>query len=277
MNLTFFQGLLMGFVSGLAELLPLSSAAHRGFLRLCFGVQSEGALFILLCHLATFCVVAVGLRPELSRLRRASKLMRSGSGRRRQQPDQTSAATVRHLRSAVLITVVARLFSRQTAFLADRLYLLCGALLISGVLLWLPNVLRSGNKDGRNMLRMDSLLMGFAAALSVFPGISLVGAAASVGIARGVDKGYALRFSLILLLSALGVDLALDVLALLSSGAMPGMMGVVCAVAGAAFCALGSWIGLQIMRAQARSIGFTVWSYYAWGMALLCLMLFLIL
>ncbi len=277
MNLSLFQGLLMGLVFGLTSLLPISAEAHSGFLRLCFGLESEGALFLLLCHLAAFSVVAISMRSDINRLRRASRLMRSSSRRHRQQPDHASAATVRHLRSAALITVVARLFSRQTAFVADRMYLLSITLFVSGVLLWLPNMLRSGNKDGRNMLRIDSILMGLAAALSVFPGISLVGAAVSVGIARGVERGYALRFSLMLLLAALGVDLALDVLALLSAGAVPGVMGILSAVAGAALCAFGSWLGLRMMQAQARSIGFTAWSYYAWGMALLCFVLFLIL
>lgn len=277
MKLTFFQSLLMGLVSGLAELLPISAEAHRGFLRLCFGIEAEGALFLLLCHLATLSVVAFSLRFELSRLNRARRMMKGTSRRRHQQPDFHSVCTLRHLRTAAVIVVVTRIFSRQTAFVADRLYLLCVALFFSGLILWLPSMLRSGNKDGRTMLRIDGFLMGLAGGLAVIPGFSLVGAAASAGVARGVDRSYALRFSLLLLIPALGVDVVQDILALAAAGTVPGLAGFLSALAGAAVCALGSWLGLRIMQAMARSSGFAAWSYYNWGMALLCFALFLIL
>ena len=277
MELSWLQSLVLGLVSGLTRLLPLSSQAHRAFLRLCFGIEQEGSLFLLLCNIATLAVVAFGMRAELSRLSRARRLLSGSSRRRRQQPDPISACTLRHQRSAAVICVVMRLFSRQMAPAADRLYLLCGGLLAGGLILWMPNLLRSGNKDSRNMLRIDGYLMGLAAGLSVIPGISLVGAAASVGIARGVDKGYALHFSVLLLIPALAVDAALEVVALIAAGSLPGLMGFLSALAGAALCAVGSWLGLRIMQSMARSKGFAAWSYYLWGMALLCFMLFLIL
>ena len=49
-----------------------------------------------------------------------------------------------------------------------------GGLLLVGVLLFLPQYIRSGNKDGRTLSRFDGVLMGIAGAFSVFPGISRI-------------------------------------------------------------------------------------------------------
>ena len=75
MKLNWLQSAMMGFVSGLAEPLPLSGEAHRGLLRQLFGIQSEGPLFLLACHLAVLVVVLLTGRLELNRLRRTRRLM----------------------------------------------------------------------------------------------------------------------------------------------------------------------------------------------------------
>lgn len=277
MNINLLQSLLMGLVSGVCELLPISAEAHRGLMRLCFGLESEGAVFLLLCHIAVLTVLVVAFQHDIARLRRASRLMKSGRRRRHQQPDLVSACTLRHFQTAALIVVVCRVFSRSLSFAENRMYLLCVALLVNGLLLWLPNLLRSGNKDARNMLRLDSVLMGLAGGLSAIPGISLVGAALSVGVVRGIDRRFALRFSCMLLIPALAVNVVLDLLAVIAAGTVPGFVGILTAIAGAACAAAGSWAALRIMQALSGGSGYTGWSYYCWGMALLCFVLFLFL
>ena len=69
MNLSWLQSAMMGFVSGFSEPLPMSAEAHRGLLRQCFGVESEGPLFLLMCHIAVLAVILMTGRLELNRLR----------------------------------------------------------------------------------------------------------------------------------------------------------------------------------------------------------------
>lgn len=277
MNFNIIQSLLMGFVSGLAELLPISAEGHRSLLRLCFGVESEGALFLLLTHIASLTVVLVGCKGDIARLRRARRLMQTSARRRRQQPDLTSVSTIRHLQNAAVIVVLGRLLSRSLTFMGEKMYLLSAAALVNGVLLWLPNVFRSGNKDSRNMAKIDGFLMGLGAGASAVPGISPVGAAVSAGVARGVERKFALRFAYLLLIPALAVSICFDLLAIIAGGVSLSAMSLVAAVAGAACAALGSWIGLRLMQALSRGKGYTLFSYYSWGFALLCFVLFLFL
>lgn len=275
MNLTIWESLFMGFVAGLTELLPVSAQAHKAFLCLCFGVNGEGALFSLLCHLSVLTVIALTLRPEITRLRRAASMMRGRARRRHQQPDYASAGTLRHLKGAMVLTALVRLVTCRLFRGSDGLLFLAAALAVGGAVLFLPDRLPGGNKDGRNMLPVDSLLMGAAAGLGAVPGLSTLGTAVSLGQCRAVDRGYALRFCLLLALPALGVEALTDVLEIIAAGSLPSLMGMLTALAGAALSALGAWIGLRIMTVRARGGGFAGWCYYLWGMAAVCFLLFL--
>lgn len=277
MNLTWLQSAVMGFVSGLSEPLPMSSDAHRGLLRQFFGVGSEGALFLLACHAAVLIVVLTSGRLELNRLRRTAKILKTPPRRRTAQPDLNSVGTLKFLRSAALIAVVGRMISVHLSDITDKLYLLMPMLIVSGFLLWLPTQMRGANKDGRHLAPVDGMLMGLGAALGAIPGISLVGSSASFGIMRGVDRRYAIRFSWLLLVISLVCAVVMDVLALAGTGFDLALADLLGAAIGAVCAALGAALAINLMRGLLRrgGSGISGFCYYNWGLALLCLALFL--
>ena len=75
-HMNLLQNLIMGFVSGFAELLPISAEAHRAILCRLFGVESEGSLFRLLIHIACLAAVIYGCRNEIRHIRRVRRLMK---------------------------------------------------------------------------------------------------------------------------------------------------------------------------------------------------------
>lgn len=278
MKLNWLQSAMMGFVSGLAEPLPLSGEAHRGLLRQLFGIQSEGPLFLLACHLAVLVVVLLTGRLELNRLRRTRRLLKTPPRRRTSHPELNSEGTLKLLRSAALIAVIGRMLSVHLAVVSDKLYLLTPMLIVSGILLWLPTQMRTANKDGRHLAPVDGMLMGLGAAIGAVPGISLVGSAASIGIMRGVERHYAVRFSWLLLVLSLGTAVVLDVLAVIGAGvsfAWKELLAVAIAGVSAAF---GAYLAVKLMLSLVRrgGSGITGFCYYNWGLALLCLVLFLL-
>ena len=58
--MNWIQSALMGFVSGLAEPMPLSAEAHRGLMSRLMGTGTVPPLFLLSCHLAVLIVVLLG-------------------------------------------------------------------------------------------------------------------------------------------------------------------------------------------------------------------------
>lgn len=276
MNLNFLQSILMGIVSGLAEMLPVSAEAHRTLLRTFFGTGPEDAVSSLLIHMA--CLIAINwhYRNEIMDLRRTNYLMKIPPRRRKRPVDMSAANTVRLLRSATATMVVFRLFTLALSSLGNKLYLLSPVLIVNGLLLLIPGLVRSGNMDSRNMPRMNGLLMGLGGGMGVLPGISPLGAALSLGLWRGVDRSYALRFSYILLIPGLGMQILFDAVRIFTGGAAAfSGLGLLSALIGAIAAGIAAGWGIRIMNSLAQRSGFTGFAYYSWGTALLCFSLFL--
>ena len=273
MNL--LQNLIMGFVSGFAELLPISAEAHRAILCRLFGVESEGSLFRLLIHIACLAAVIYGCRNEIRHIRRVRRLMKLPARRRKIQPDAQTVYTIRFLRTATILMVVLKLLGMPLDFIGGRMNLLAVSLAVNGVVLILPAMVRTGNKDSRNMLRLDGLAMGVGAGLSGIPGISPVGAGVSLGTARGIERGYALSFVYLLMIRVLGVNILMDLVGLVISGGGISVMGIVMAALGAVCAWCGSMLAMKLMRTIASFANFAGFAYYSWGLALFCFILFL--
>lgn len=276
--MNWLQRVMMGFVSGLCEPMPLSAEAHRGLMRYFFGLSSIEPLFLLACHAAVLIVVLSAGRLELRRLWRTAKILHTPQHRRTGHPNLNQAGTLRLLRSTAVLAIIGRLLSFRLQSVADRFWLLALPLIVSGLLLWLPTHIRTANKDGRHMTGIDGLLLGLAALPAAVPGISLVGAVLAMASMRGTQRQYAVRFTWMLLALSLLTAVVMDLLLVIRSGASFTMAGLLQAGLGGAAAALGSWVAIHIIRSRTRSgaSGITGFCFYNWGMALLCLALFLL-
>ena len=276
MNL--IQSAMMGLVSGLTELLPLSAEAHRGLLRFILDVESEGALFLLLTHISVLTVLLAFGGMELLRLFRTAKLMRTPARRRTGRLDLNSAGTLRLLRSAALMAVIGRLLSTTMTGITGKLYLLAIPLFLAGVILWLPNHFRTANKDGRHLTAADGVVMGLGALICAVPGFPLVGMVMTAAVLRGADRRYAVRFAWMLMSVSLLTAIVLDAVSLYVGGLDFSMSALLSAGVGAAAAAFGAYLSIQIVRSLVHpsAAGLSGFCFYNWGMALLCLALFLL-
>lgn len=276
MNMNFLQCLVMGFVSGLTEMLPISAEAHRAILGTFFGVDSEDAVFRLLIHFA--CLVALWLfyRNDIQELQRANELMKIPPRRRKRPLDPAAANTVKLLRSAAAVMIVLRLFTIALAFIGDHLNYLSIPLILNGILLLSPSLVRTGNMNSRNMPRIYGVLMGLGGGLGVVPGISPVAGAMSLGHWRGVDRQYGLRFAHLLLIPGLAIRMVFDLIGIFMGGAAAfSGVGFLAAVAGAVAAGIACNLALKLMNFLSQHGGFSGFAYYSWGTALLCFVLYL--
>lgn len=276
--MNWLHSLMMGFVSGLCEPMPVSAEAHRGLLGHLFGLPEPAPLFLLACHASVLIVVLSVGHLELHRLWRTAKLVKTPDRRRTAHPSLNQAGTIRLLRISALLAVVGRLLSYRLQYISDRLWLLSLPLLLTGLILWLPTNMRTANKDGRHLTPMDGLLLGLAALAACVPGISLVAALLSVASMRGTQKHYALRFAWLLLAVSMLTAVAMDLLMVVRGGLSFGPSQLLSAGIGGAAAALGSWAAVHLIRSRFRpgAGGISGFCFYNWGMALLCLALFLL-
>ena len=163
--------ILYGFVAGLAEFLPLSSPAHQSISAAVFGLASAAPLRQFLIRAACLAALLSACGREIDKLRRDGRMARLPARRRKRPVDSRSVATNRLLNIAVFPLVIGLVFYRRVNMWVDSLAMLTIFLVINGILLFVPQYIPSGNKDGRNLSLLDGLLIGMAGAFFVFPGV----------------------------------------------------------------------------------------------------------
>ena len=274
MNLGFFESVIMGFISGLTETLPVSAEAHRTLLGTLLGVSPD-PVTLLFIHMGCMAGLYTCFHGEIARLSRTAAQLKIPAKRRRKTVNAADASFLRLLRSAAMVLILCKLFTRPLSFIGEKLYLLPSVLVVNGILLLIPRLTRSGNMDARNMPRMYGWLMGFGGGLSVVPGISLLGAAMSLGQWRGAERKFALKFAGLLLMVGLGCNCVFDIAAMFSGTLAFSGAGLLNAFLGAVAAAVGCWLGMRLLVFIAEWTGFSAFAYYSWGMALLLFLLFL--
>ena len=267
--------ILYGFVAGLAEFLPLSSPAHQSISAAVFGLASAAPLRQFLIRAACLAALLSACGREIDKLRRDGRMARLPARRRKRPVDSRSVATNRLLNIAVLPLVIGLVFYRRVNMWVDSLAMLTIFLVINGILLFVPQYIPSGNKDGRNLSLLDGLLMGLAGAFSVFPGISRMSAIHFAASARGADKNYSLQFALYLSIPALVVMLLFDAVAIFGGIEAISFLVIIQYLLAMAAAYFGSTFAISIMRSMVVRAGYEIFSYYCWGMALISMILYL--
>lgn len=267
--MNWMQSVLYGFLSGVAEVLPISSRAHGILLLKIFGASGNSNLMLLLMHLAMLAVFYVSSRAQLTRISRALALARIPKKKRRRPLDVKSLMDFRLIRTMSIPVILAFFFYNSVSALAASLLAVAVLLLLNGLILYIPQFLPTGNKDSRTLSRLEGLLMGLGGALSVLPGISGIGAMVSVGSVCGVDRKYALDSALIVGIVISAATVVNDAVRLASNG-MDGLtFGIVVIYAVSAFASfLGGLLGVKLLRSLVAEHSFSIFAFYCWGLAL---------
>ena len=266
---------LYGFVAGLAEFLPLSSPAHQSISAALFGLAAAAPLRQFLIRGACLAGLLSSCGTDLNKLRRDGHMARLPARRRKRPVDSRSIATNRLLNVAVFPLVIGLVFYRRANMWVSSLAGITISLLINGILLFLPQYIRSGNKDGRNLSLLDGLLMGIAGAFSVFPGISRMSTIHFAASARGADKSYALQFALYLSVPALIVMLVFDAVAIFAGIEALSFLVIIQYLLAMVAAYFGSTFAISLMRSLAVRTGYGGFAYYCWGMALISMIIYL--
>ena len=116
--------------------------------------------------------------------------------------------------------------------------------------------------------------MGLGGSLSVLPGMSGVGASVSVGSICGVERSYSLNMTLMMSMAYLAGMIVYDVLGLFQTGfGLLTFQWVVIYIFTAVAAFVGTMLAIRVMRALASGLGFYLFAYYCWGIALFAFIL----
>lgn len=275
MDLNWFECLILGLVSGFTDVLPVSAQAHKAIFLKIFGMNGEPALLRLAIHMGILLVLYYGCFGHIRRLVRQIKLSRVPKKRRKRPLDSKTLAEFKVLRIMVIPVILSLFLYSKTSGWNYRMNLIAAFMLLNGVILYLPRLMPSGNKDGLSMSILDSFLIGLGGATAALPGVSAVGAAVSVASVCGAERKFALELAYLANMVLTVGLMILDIVAIVSGNIVLNLPIMLCCGFAAVAAAAGTYLGMRVMRILAANIGFSAFPFYCFGAALFSFLLYL--
>jgi undecaprenyl-diphosphatase len=193
--MNFFQAFILGVLQGATEFLPVSSSGHLVLVPWLLGWPASSLAFDAVVHWGTAAAVIVYFWRDWVTLVTAawqSTILRS--------PDQKSQARLAWL--ILLGTIPAALIGYLLEDFFEEMFArpvaAAGFLLVTAALLTASERLGRRERDLDTLNWLDALLIGLAQAMAIFPGISRSGSTIAAGLARGLRRESAARFSFLL-------------------------------------------------------------------------------
>jgi len=194
-----FEAILLGFIQGLTEFLPISSSAHLRIASELLGIGDAGAAFTAITQIGTELAVIVFFWRDIVRI--VGRWFRSLTGSvPRKDPDALMGWWI--ILGSIPIVVLGLLFQNQIESTFRSLWIVATTLIVFGLLLGLADWI------GKRALTLDrlnwkhGLIFGLAQALALIPGVSRSGGTITAGLLMGYKREAAARYSFLLAIPA---------------------------------------------------------------------------
>lgn len=186
--------LFLGLLQGITEPIPISSSGHLVIVQTLFGLKIEGLSFEVFVNFASLIAVLIVFWDDVTRI--ARNTFRYILTRDREVKSEFLFAMY-VIVGTIPAAVLGILFDDFISTVLKGVKIVGVTLLITGVALWLIRKME-GYKGEKKMTVKDALIVGFAQAVALIPGISRSGATIVGAVALGLDRDTALRYSFLL-------------------------------------------------------------------------------
>lgn len=189
------EAIVLGIVQGLTEFLPISSTAHLRVIPAFAGWEDPGAAFTAVTQLGTLAAVLLYFRRDLWQIGRA---WLRGLHDRDVRRTHDSMMGWFILVGTIPIVIFGAVFSDQIETGARNLTLIGSMLIALGLVLLAAEEVGTRSRRLDSLRWRDGIVIGFAQAMALIPGVSRSGATISAGLFLGLERAAAARYSFLL-------------------------------------------------------------------------------
>lgn len=275
--MTISSAILLGIVQGVAEFLPISSSGHLAILQNLFVLSAgeEHMFFDVLLHLGTLISICVCYWGDIVAMVREVFIVLRGGRRADGTPVQGNLGAARLFLMIVVGTLPLFLVLPINDSVEQLYYItpfIGVALLLTGCMLFVSDRMAPGKRTEKNMRFRDALIIGLCQCVATIPGLSRSGTTITAGIATGLDRGFAMKYSFLLSLPAvLGANLLSFIKALVEESIELSMVPAY--LVGLLAAMLSGIAAISLMKLIAKKSKFGWFAYYCWGAGLLTIVL----
>jgi undecaprenyl-diphosphatase len=197
--MSLLEAIVLGLVQGLTEFLPISSTAHLRIAPELFGWKDPGAAYSAVIQLGTVAAVLIYVRKDIVSLTAAFF-----RGLARREPFGTLESRLAWfvLVGTLPIGVCGLAFKKLIENEFRSLYVISGSLIVLALILFVVERAASHKRTLADMTWRDGILIGLFQALALIPGSSRSGTTMTGGLALGLRREDAARYSFLLSIPA---------------------------------------------------------------------------
>ena len=273
--MSLLNAMILGLIQGIAEFLPISSSGHLSILNNLFHMTTteNGHMFFdVLLHLGTlFSVCVVYWQDIVQMFFEVLGFFHAGplAGERR-----VHYPAARLFLMIVLGTLPLFLILPINDMMEGLYYksVFIGVMLVlTGCILYISDKMQQGRKTEKNMSMLDAVIIGLCQAVATIPGLSRSGTTITAGLATGLRRDFAVKYSFLLSLPAvLGANILAFAKAIRTGvdwSCLPAyLVGTVVAI-------LSGIASISLLKHIATKGKFVGFAYYCWVVGVLSIIL----
>jgi undecaprenyl-diphosphatase len=196
---SWIEAIVLGIVQGLTEFLPVSSSGHLRITSAIFFERDAGASFTAVTQLGTEAAVLIYFAKDIWRITRVWLIgIRDKSVR--SSLDYRMGWYV--IIGSVPIGAFGFLFKDQIQTAARNLWLVATTLIVFAFVLAFAEYWGRQTRTLENFRMKDGIVMGFAQAMALIPGVSRSGGTLTAGLLLNLTREAAARYSFLLAIPA---------------------------------------------------------------------------
>jgi undecaprenyl-diphosphatase len=275
-----FQAIILGIVQGVTEFVPISSSAHLIIVPWLFGWDHPALTslpFDVALHLGTLVAVLWFFAGDWARLVRAGfrsfvERKIGGDHDRRMAWMLLIGCIPGGIIGALAESRIERLFHEPAVPISAPAMIVMGIIIAAlAALLYAAERITSHIRDMKAVGWKDALLIGTAQALAIFPGVSRSGATITTGLALGLERATAARFSFLLggpIIAGAGLKSLWDVHKELQTSTLAASDLLLFVVGGIA-AALSGYACIKFLLQYLQKNSTDLFAWYRWALAAL--------
>lgn len=247
------QGIILGFVQGLTEFLPISSSGHLVLFQKIFAVSEPTLIFDTMVHVGTLAAVMTVLWKEIFSIikkpfQRLTWLLIAGT---------------------IPTGIIGIMFKDSFEAMFKSGSTLGFEFLATGIIILFAERLSNGRKHIEETSFPDAAFIGVMQGVAIMPAISRSGLTISGALMRNLDREFAAKFSFLLSIPAILGAAVFQVKDILETGST----GIITApiIAGTIAAAVTGYFSVRFMIVIVKKGSMKIFSYYVFALGILVL------
>ena len=287
--MNFFEAIILGFIQGVAEFLPVSSSGHLAIFKNFFGLEEAGIAYDILLHVGTLVAVFICFWSDIWELIVNGvgivvdacknigiffKNLFNKNNKEYTKKEYIEVISTPFRRYVMLIIVATIPTGIMGILLKDMIEAVSATLIVPGICLLMTSVIlliadntKDGHENEENVSYKKAGFVGICQGFATMPGISRSGTTVTACLLAGMDRTFAVKFSFIVSIPAIIGAAILDLPDLFATGVTGSEM--INYAAGTIVSGVVGYICIKTMLKIVRNKKFKVFSIYCAVMGLI--------